>query len=89
VDVLERLGFDVTRTSAECCGMAGSFGYKSDYYELSMQVGAALEDEIRSQVDPDTPLVVSGVSCREQLDALFDRTAKHPIEVVEASLSGS
>ena len=88
VDVLERLGFDVTTTSAECCGMAGSFGYKSDYYELSMRVGGALREEVEEIEEGDATVVASGVSCREQLEAVLDRTVVHPVQLlVEAACS--
>jgi len=77
--VLEALGYDVTTTSVECCGMAGSFGYKSEFYELSMAVGEDLTDDI----DPDgRRLLASGTSCLEQLTAVFDRPAVHPVELV-------
>jgi Fe-S oxidoreductase len=49
VAVLERLGYDVTETDIECCGMAGSFGYKTAYYEVSMDGG----EQLREQPDAD------------------------------------
>ncbi len=82
VDVLERLGFDVTTTSAECCGMAGSFGYKSEYYELSMRVGEALRDEVQELEGTEATVVASGVSCREQLEAVLDRDVVHPVQLL-------
>ena len=47
IDVLRACGFDVVTSSVECCGMAGSFGYKSDYYDLSMAVGEDLFAQVR------------------------------------------
>ena len=47
VEVLRAAGFDVVTSSVECCGMAGSFGYKRDYYELSMAVGEDLFAQVR------------------------------------------
>jgi Fe-S oxidoreductase len=78
--VLDRVGVDVRTTDAECCGMAGSFGYKSEYYELSMDVGESLREEF-GDVD-DRTLVASGTSCSEQLSALFGRPVTHPVELV-------
>ncbi len=49
IDLLRAVGFDVVTSSVECCGMAGSFGYKHDYYELSMAVGADLFAQVRSR----------------------------------------
>ena len=88
VDVLRAAGFDVATSSVECCGMAGSFGYKKDYYELSIAVGADLfaqaqqaELEGGSRV-----LVASGISCHEQLAAGMGRTVFHPAEVLGSTL---
>jgi iron-sulfur cluster protein len=78
-EVLERAGYDVATTSAECCGMAGSFGYKSEYYDLSVDVGESLVDEL----DPDRPVVAAGTSCCEQLDGLTDDGAVHPIRLLD------
>jgi len=76
---LSELGYEVTTSDVECCGMAGSFGYKSEYYEVSMDAGEWLAENI----DPsDGELVASGTSCAEQLDALFKRRARHPVEIV-------
>jgi Fe-S oxidoreductase len=66
----------------ECCGMAGSFGYKSDYYELSMDVGDRLRKQLRDDGVRDRPVVASGTSCLEQIDALLERQPRHPIELL-------
>ncbi|MFB6174216.1 MAG: LUD domain-containing protein [Halobacteriales archaeon] len=71
-------GFAVSTSNVECCGMAGSFGYKSEYYELSMDVGESLAEEFAGA---DT-LLASGTSCLEQLEALLDRPARHPVRVL-------
>ena len=78
-EVLERAGFDVVESDTECCGMAGSFGYKADYYELSLDVGEPLVEQFGGT---DRTVVATGTSCGEQLDALLDRPAKHPIELI-------
>jgi Fe-S oxidoreductase len=77
VSVLETLGYDVATTDAECCGMAG---YKSEYYELSMDVGENLESELRA-VD-GRRVLASGTSCTDQIDSLLDREPTHPVELV-------
>ncbi|WP_129115335.1 LUD domain-containing protein [Halegenticoccus tardaugens] len=79
--VLDARGYDVLSSTVECCGMAGSFGYKSDYYELSMDVGGDLESEFAAH--PDREIVASGTSCIEQLDALFDGGTRHPVELLD------
>jgi len=77
--VMERLGYDVRVSETECCGMAGSFGYKTDYYELSMDVGEPLREQFG---DTDRTVVASGTSCGEQLDALLGTPPMHPVELV-------
>ncbi len=89
VEVLRAAGFDVVTSSVECCGMAGSFGYKHDYYDLSMAVGADLFAQVR-KADEDggvRVLVASGVSCHEQLQAGIGRPAFHPTEVLMSTRS--
>ncbi|MBP1987759.1 LUD domain-containing protein [Halolamina salifodinae] len=89
--VLGRLGYDVATTEAECCGMAGSFGYKADYYDLSVAVGESLAAEVEAadgagegaNDDTDRRVVASGTSCEEQLTDLLDRPATHPVELLD------
>jgi Fe-S oxidoreductase len=63
--------------------MAGSFGYKSEYYELSMAVGEGLETQFTHAETEDRRVVASGVSCIEQLESLLDRPAAHPVHLVD------
>jgi Fe-S oxidoreductase len=88
VGVLRASGFDVVTSSVECCGMAGSFGYKRDYYDLSMAVGEDLFAQVRQCEADGTPrvLVASGTSCHEQLLAGMGRVALHPTEVLGSTL---
>jgi len=80
--VLRRLGYDVLTSDVECCGMAGSFGYKSEYYELSMDVGEDLLAQFTADEADGRQVVASGTSCTEQLGALLGEEATHPIELV-------
>ncbi|MFC7078349.1 LUD domain-containing protein [Haloarcula halophila] len=82
VAVLEQCGYDVVTSDVECCGMAGSFGYKSDYYELSMDVGDRLREQLEANGVQDRRVVASGTSCLEQIDALLERHPSHPIELL-------
>ncbi|USZ69878.1 LUD domain-containing protein (plasmid) [Halorussus salilacus] len=74
--VLDRLGYEVATSDAECCGMAGSFGYKREYYELSREVGESLTEEFAGE----GRVVASGTSCCEQLSALREEDVPHPVE---------
>ena len=85
VALLETLGYDVQTSSVECCGMAGSFGYKSEYYELSMQVGEALREQFAAAEREEQAVVASGTSCQEQLRALLETPVHHPIRLIAPS----
>ncbi len=82
VRLLERLGYDVECSEVECCGMAGSFGYKIEYYELSMDVGQPLREQFTSEEMGKRAVTASGTSCHEQLEALLGRAVRHPLELM-------
>jgi FAD/FMN-containing dehydrogenase/Fe-S oxidoreductase len=78
--------YSVTILSTGCCGMAGSFGYEKEHYELSMQVG---EDTLFPKVrncTADTEIVAAGTSCRHQIFDGTKRIAKHPITILKEAL---
>jgi len=87
-ELFRQIGFDLVCSSVECCGMAGSFGYKKDFYELSMAVGEDLFEQIREAERTGGPcaLIASGTSCTEQLHAGLHREVLHPIELLAAIL---
>lgn len=86
--LLRSIGFDVATSTVECCGMAGSFGYKKDFYELSMAVGEDLFQQVQLAEEGGEPraVVASGTSCTEQLHAGMNRKVIHPIELLAAIL---
>ena len=86
--LLCEIGFDVATSTVECCGMAGSFGYKKDFYDLSMAVGEDLFQQVRTAEAGAEPraLVASGTSCTEQLHAGLGRKVIHPMELLAAIL---
>jgi len=87
VEILRWCGYDVVTSSVECCGMAGSFGYKREYYELSMAVGEDLFAQVRAaEQDGPRTLVASGTSCHEQLWAGMGREVMHPVELLVSTL---
>ena len=89
VELLERIpGAEVVELDAGCCGMAGSFGFEAEHYELSMQIGEsrlfpALRDE-----GPATLVAATGVSCRQQIAHGVGREARHPVQIVREALRG-
>ena len=80
LEVLDRCGYDVTTSDVECCGMAGSFGYKQEYYELSMDVGSNLETQLR-EAEADH-VVASGTSCIDQIGDLLGDEPDHVVELL-------
>jgi Fe-S oxidoreductase len=68
-----------------CCGVAGSFGFEAEHYDLSVQIGEQrLLPAVREV--PDAIIVASGVSCREQIEHGTGRRALHPVELLAARL---
>jgi FAD/FMN-containing dehydrogenase/Fe-S oxidoreductase len=76
---------DVRVLDTGCCGMAGSFGFEKEHYNLSVAV-ARLELLPALANLPDAALVAPGTSCRHQIKDLADRRALHPFELLAASL---
>ena len=75
-------GADVTEVDAGCCGMAGSFGFEAEHYELSMSIGELrLFPAVRAQA-AETIIAATGVSCRQQIAHGTGRPARHPLEIV-------
>jgi len=69
-----------------CCGMAGSFGYEAEHYEVSQQIGElVLFPTLRAT--PDATLVAAaGTSCRHQIKDGLHRRAFHPVEILHDAL---
>ena len=78
--------YKVTIINSGCCGMAGSFGYEKEHYEVSMQVGEdSLFPKIRN-CSSDTEIAAAGTSCRHQIFDGTKRIAKHPITLLKEAL---
>lgn len=83
VEMLKWAGFDVDLIDAGCCGMAGTFGYDAEHYELSMQVG---ELGVLPKVRSAECVVSTGSACRIQIKHGSGVDAKHPLELVRDAL---
>ncbi|MFT4947158.1 MAG: FAD/FMN-containing dehydrogenase/Fe-S oxidoreductase [Natronomonas sp.] len=81
VGVLRRAGYEVDPLDSSCCGMAGSFGYEEEHYDISKAIGQILFDQVEDS--SGETVTAPGASCRSQLG---DRAGKsmppHPIEKV-------
>jgi FAD/FMN-containing dehydrogenase/Fe-S oxidoreductase len=87
VQLLSRIpGATVVDVDAGCCGMAGSFGFEAEHYELSMQIGAMRLFPAITAEDARTVIAANGVSCRQQIAHGTQRVARHPIELIRAAV---
>ena len=77
----------VRTVESSCCGMAGSFGYEAEHYDVSMKMGeASLLPAVR-RVSADTLIVADGTSCRHQIEHGAQREALHVARVLERALA--
>ena len=81
--MLKKLGLDAQVLNSGCCGMAGSFGFESDKYDVSIAIGERrLLPTVRRAAD-STVIVADGFSCREQISQQTEREALHLAEVIQ------
>jgi Fe-S oxidoreductase len=86
--LLRRIGVEFTSPAPGCCGMAGSFGFEKDKYEVSLAIGELeLMPAVRKAPD-DWLIIANGFSCREQIAQGSDREALHLAEVLQMALQG-
>jgi Fe-S oxidoreductase len=78
-------GLQLTVLDAGCCGMAGSFGFEKEHYDLSVSI-AKLALLPALSADSEALVVAPGTSCRHQIKDLAGRRALHPLEVLESSM---
>ena len=84
---LKKVGVDAELLDSGCCGMAGSFGFEQDKYEVSVKCGEhVLLPKVR-EASPETLIVASGFSCQEQIAQLTDRRALHLAHVLQMALN--
>jgi FAD/FMN-containing dehydrogenase/Fe-S oxidoreductase len=83
MNLLRRIpGAEVIDLDAGCCGMAGSFGYEKEHYEISRLVGEHRLFPAIRQADADTIIVAPGFSCRMQIEHFTGRKALHPAQAL-------
>jgi Fe-S oxidoreductase len=76
----------VVDLDAGCCGMAGSFGYAKEHYEVSRQIGERKLLPAARAMTADTVLVAPGTSCREQVAHFTGVNALHPAQLLQSLL---
>lgn len=86
LDLLSAIGLLPEDLKTGCCGMAGSFGYEADHYKTSMEVGElTLFPKLRESED-NVQLCAPGFSCRHQIKDGVEKTALHPVQILEKYL---
>jgi FAD/FMN-containing dehydrogenase/Fe-S oxidoreductase len=85
-ELYERMGLEFEQLDSGCCGLAGSFGFAAEHYELSVKVGEQrLLPKVRA-LPEDTLVITDGFSCKTQIEQLTDRRALHTAQVLELAL---
>ncbi len=87
--LLRRIGIDFQTPAPGCCGMAGSFGFEHDKYEISAAIGELELLPAVRKVPADWLIIADGFSCREQIAQGTGRHALHLAEVLEMALEPS
>jgi FAD/FMN-containing dehydrogenase/Fe-S oxidoreductase len=87
--LLERMGVEVEAPDAGCCGLAGSFGFEADHYDISMACGERVLLPAVRKAGDGTLVVADGFSCRTQIEHGTGRRALHVAEVVKLAQDGT
>ncbi len=79
--------YRVAVIASGCCGMAGSFGYEAEHFELSQQIGELVLFPAVRSAPAETLIAAPGTSCRHQIKDGTGRRALHPVEILHAALA--
>jgi FAD/FMN-containing dehydrogenase/Fe-S oxidoreductase len=82
MSILNAAGCRPTESGAGCCGMAGSFGYEKEHYDVSKKIGEERLFPAIDQTPMDMHISVAGVSCRQQIEHFTGRSTRHIAEVL-------
>jgi len=78
----------VNEVDSGCCGMAGSFGYEKEHFELSEKIGSSVLFPAIENANIATEVVACGFSCRHQIEHFTDKKPKHWVEVIQVKKNG-
>jgi Fe-S oxidoreductase len=84
--VMEKLGLDFEVLDSGCCGMAGSFGFEKEKYDVSIACGERVLLPAVRAAEKDTLIIADGFSCREQILQTTDREPLHLAQVLQMAL---
>ena len=79
-------GAEVKEIDAGCCGMAGSFGFEKEHYDFSLKVGEGRLFPVIRAAGSEAQVVLTGMSCRDQVEHATGRPTRHPIELLAEAL---
>jgi Fe-S oxidoreductase len=85
-ELLTRAGLEFEVLDSGCCGMAGSFGFEIDHYEISVKCGERILLPKVRETPAEVLVIADGFSCREQIEQLTGRRALHTAEVLQKVL---
>lgn len=86
VQAFRLLGFNPVPLQTGCCGMAGSFGYEKDKYDVSMKVGEQVLFPSLRNLPHNAIVCAPGFSCRHQISDGVQRKAYHPAVIMERAI---
>jgi Fe-S oxidoreductase len=85
-ELYSKLGLDFEMPDSGCCGLAGSWGFEHDKYDLSMKIGERRLLPAVRNADKDTILIADGFSCKTQVEHATERRALHTAQVIKMAL---
>lgn len=84
MDILELIpGYQIQDVGADCCGQCGTFGFKTEKFDVSMKIGHSMAEAVKA-AEADYTVTECGM-CKNQLDQLTDKTVKHPMQILAES----
>ena len=80
--IFDKAGQSVKEIPSGCCGMAGSFGYEKEHYDISEKIGEEILFPAIRSVNGNTVVVANGFSCRHQIEHFTGVKSKHWVEAI-------
>jgi FAD/FMN-containing dehydrogenase/Fe-S oxidoreductase len=80
--IITSLGGEILEVDSGCCGMAGSFGYETEHYDISKAMAERTLIPAIKATSEDTILIANGFSCRHQIEDLTDRKVYHWVDAI-------
>ena len=84
--LLGQLGLEYEILDSGCCGVAGSFGFEDEHYDISMQIGERRLLPAARNAEKDTIIISDGFSCKTQVEQATDRRPLHTAQVIKMAM---